>query len=428
MIHPLGIVQTVPAGASSDEYWEPQQAGLVPDGSRYLVDYFSFVIRAQPYFLEESMDRDKYGLHPVVERSDENAVRAVKELLGLSSTEWQVLPHGRYGYLNGITYGPGINIYWGGKKEVGGCAVMSVVLKGGTNNGEAVDIEKGVCVEMSGQGCRAFETYGSGNFGMLYQEILYQNEIDSKYKALGLDAAHLTRFDVAFDDRDGLLDMTQILEDCRAEHWRGRFKGGTGYFGFGDRKQQDGIEFGSKQSLTRIRIYDKAAERGYAGTGMHWVRCELQLRDERANQFAQWLADGVPVGQAYCSVLRNYLQFCAPVPGSSDTNKRRWPVREYWETFLCGCSAVSLCANSGVEYNMKRLERYVGDMAGNAVVTYLLTHTMEEFITVLDEKIDGLPVKYQYLIQYNRLRVGAAYAACKASAGNGSSAFTAAIP
>ena len=389
--------------------------------SRFLVDWFSFVTRAHstrsgmrqvPFEYVEGFENytDEFGTYrrpkkgwayesvPYVERDDRYAVEEMQRLLGLSgdNIEWREIK-GRYRYAHGLTFG-GINIYWGKYSADGtgtACPTVPVVLA----DGKEVEVEMGVCVEMSGQGCRTFETYGTGNFGALYAEMLYCNEVDKKYKPLGLDAMHITRMDIAFDDRQGLLDLPTILDDCKMGHWRGRFRGGTGYFGFGDKKKQDCAEFGSKQSLVRIRIYDKAAERGYADTDMHWTRVELQLRDDRANTFAGYLASGVPVGKLFCSTLRNYLVFCAPAEGSSDSNKRRWPVRDYWAAFLGDCEAVSIFSTPGLDYNMRRLERYVKDMSGKAVVTYLLTHRLEEFLAVMDVLSENLPPKYQTLIE-----------------------------
>ena len=43
-------------------------------------------------------------------------------------------------------------------------------------------------------------------------------------------------------------------------------------------------QIGSPKSKILVRIYDKAAERGFTD-GRHWVRVELQLRDKRAGEF-----------------------------------------------------------------------------------------------------------------------------------------------
>jgi len=54
-----------------------------------------------------------------------------------------------------------------------------------------------------------------------------------------------------------------------------------------------------------VRIYDKAAERGFTD-GQHWVRIELQLRDGRAAEFSKIPMD---IGEAFAGVLLNYLRY-----------------------------------------------------------------------------------------------------------------------
>ena len=61
-------------------------------------------------------------------------------------------------------------------------------------------------LEMSGQGCRAFESFGTGNYEALFQEVL-----DNPSEM------NLTRLDVAFDDHGGLLDIGQAAEDTITE-------------------------------------------------------------------------------------------------------------------------------------------------------------------------------------------------------------------
>ena len=54
-------------------------------------------------------------------------------------------------------------------------------------------------LEMSGSGCRAFETYGNGNWNSLLEWCVYNTNIK--------------RLDCAFDDHSGILDMKQLVID-----------------------------------------------------------------------------------------------------------------------------------------------------------------------------------------------------------------------
>lgn len=127
----------------------------------------------------------------------------------------------------------------------------------------------GIWLEMSGQGCRAFETFGSGDYEALFSEV-FENPGDM----------NITRLDVAFDDHSGLLDIAEICEDTRKQEYVSRFQG----WEVVDSDKGSSVTFGSRSSEILIRIYDKAAERGF-DDGRHWVRVELQLRRERARAF-----------------------------------------------------------------------------------------------------------------------------------------------
>ena len=133
--------------------------------------------------------------------------------------------------------------------------------------------------------------------------------------------AKVTRIDIAYDDRPqvgqaGLLDFVTILEAIRADEFVSRprqvrlmefLKGGKGTT----------IYFGSGQSDTLLRIYDKAAEQQLDNE--HWIRVEIQLRRERAHALFLLLAN------EYCvedfdigAVLLAVLDFKTP---TDDTTK-----------------------------------------------------------------------------------------------------------
>lgn len=130
----------------------------------------------------------------------------------------------------------------------------------------------GVWLEMSGQGCRTFESFGNGDYESLFDYVL-ENPGD----------LHITRLDVAFDDHSGILDIEQLKKDTMGDSYISKWSGGIVRAGHGQSRGQDTIEFGSMKSAIFLRIYNKAAERGF--TDRHWVRVELQMRDERALSF-----------------------------------------------------------------------------------------------------------------------------------------------
>ena len=70
--------------------------------------------------------------------------------------------------------------------------------------------DMGVCCQMSGQGCRAFESFGTGDFNSIFADVKYhfsENEMN------------ITRIDLAYDDFDGVLDINQICSSVRNHNY-----------------------------------------------------------------------------------------------------------------------------------------------------------------------------------------------------------------
>lgn len=245
-------------------------------------------------------------------------------------------------------------------------------------NGRA---DMGVWVELSGQGCRTFESLSTVGWDKLFGFI----------RENGLK---ITRLDVAFDDHTGLLNIQQIAQDTlggmfisKSDYWEAMFtsKGTT-------------VQIGSPQSKVLIRIYDKAAERGYT-PDVHWIRVELQLRDDRAVQFTK-----IPlsIGQSFAGVLLNYLRYIEP---SDNANRWRWPMTAYWEALVGAAERISVYQAPGMEYNEERCKRYVVNQAGNAVAACIKMYGLEEFEAMIDSREVMPNPKYDMVVQRHKLEV-----------------------
>ena len=252
--------------------------------------------------------------------------------------------------------------------------------------------DMGVWLEMSGQGCRAFESFGNGDYEKLFQEVL-----DNPGEM------NLTRLDVAFDDHVGLLDIATVAEDTVNRDFISKWITGKieRSMNFNGKKEEDAltINFGSMKSVIFLRIYDKAKERGFTD-GRHWIRVELQLRDDRALAMVQRTE---PIGKAFAGVLVNYLRFIQE-PDGYDSNRRRWPTKRYCQQLLDGIAPIQLYERPGSEYNMMNLENFVFKQAGGAIYTYLETHTIGQFLEMLKNRNVSLNPKYKALIEENRRR------------------------
>lgn len=176
-----------------------------------------------------------------------DSLETIMQLLGLKEVSWQKMEKGRNGYRQRYFF-ENISILYDGAENMG------------------------VCVDMSGTGCRAFETYSKIGWDELMQ-ILYFNSGDY----------NVTRLDMAFDDHTGILDIDVLRDDTDDHLYVSRSRTWKVEYG----SQGTTIYHGSPKSNMYIRIYDKAAERDLQN--VHWIRVEMQMRDEIAAGFIDGL-------------------------------------------------------------------------------------------------------------------------------------------
>ena len=126
--------------------------------------------------------------------------------------------------------------------------------------------DMGVCVSMSGNGCRTFETMSKLTFdGARDKQGMSSTAFSVLFQLLAADeTANISRIDVACD---------------------------------------------APSSDFRIRIYDKALEQGEDG---HWVRVELVLRKKNANAFVEQMTNAESVGKLAAQVINDKFAFTTP--------------------------------------------------------------------------------------------------------------------
>uniref|UniRef100_UPI0025AA2300 replication initiation factor domain-containing protein n=1 Tax=Phocaeicola sartorii TaxID=671267 RepID=UPI0025AA2300 len=140
--------------------------------------------------------------------------------------------------------------------------------------------DMGVCVSMSGNGCRTFETMskltrdkGTSPFPVLFQHLRAD------------ESANVSRIDIACDDQDGYLNMEQIVEKVQTNELNSRMTRRSVIVSYdGTWRSGSTVYIGAPSSDFRIRIYDKALEEGVEG---HWVRVELVMRQKNATAFIE---------------------------------------------------------------------------------------------------------------------------------------------
>lgn len=238
---------------------------------------------------------------------------------------------------------------------------------------------------MSGQGCRVFEEFGHGDYSKIFDEYFAES-----------DNTNITRLDAAFDDQDDLIDFQRLCEDTKNEEFISRWRKGLVEFGWPRKSEGNTIYWGSKKSDFFARVYDKAKERGY-DDGRHWIRFELQMRDEKAVEYLKTTYEPKNV----ISVINHYIRFVDE--SFSDKNRWRWPIKEYWARFLADAAEVTLYAKPGTDYNMSNLRRYVLDSCGAGTRTYIQIVGIDRFLAELKEECIISNPKYKELLRLHGL-------------------------
>lgn len=284
--------------------------------NRLIIDYFTFVSKID-------------NRHTLI------------KLLGLENLNF-IETKGWYGYTKQLYY-EGIHILYAGS------------------------VDMGVCVEMSGKGCRNFEKYGSGDYYEIFSYIQSNNP-----------DVRVTRLDVAYDDFTGLLDFNRLIDDIEQENYLSRFREFKleRVLSKDIKKRSLTLYCGSHSSEIMFRIYDKRAEQKMYDQLDHWVRFEIQLRRDRADCFINLLLSGNDLSALYCGVIKNYLRIV--VRSESDSNLSRAQTAAYWSEFLGTVEAVSLF-QSDDDYDETRLERFVKVQCSSALVSYIALFGFNNF-------------------------------------------------
>lgn len=285
--------------------------------------------------------------------------RTIIQLLGLQDVSWQKMDKGRNGYRQRLFF-ENISILYDGAENMG------------------------VCVDMSGTGCRTFESYSRISWQEL-MEVLYYSSGDY----------NVTRLDMAFDDHTGILDIDEVWSDTLHHNFVSKAKVSQVIISDNQITDIQGktAKVGSDRSNMLIRIYDKAAEQLL--TDVHWVRVEMQMRDEIGFGFVSGLIQK-PVGDQFRGVLHNYLRYVVP---GTDSNKSRWALTDYWAELLDGIQPIRCWANPGVEYNEFNLSNFVINQAGNAIDCYLQIFSIDDLLRELNNRSVKMSPKYQRLLE-----------------------------
>ena len=240
-------------------------------------------------------------------------------------------------------------------------------------------VDQGIWVEMTGKGCRAFESFGSGDYDFIFNMALE-------------DEIKITRLDIAYDDFEGVLDMSRICKDTINQNYISKWKSFEVIYSSGG----NSVLLGSRHSDILLRIYDKKAEQKVKDIPQ-WVRAELQMRDDRALGFIRAYKLGLmDLGHIYLSVINNYLRYVTP---TNDSNNRRWPNTDYWDNFISDAEKISIYDKPGTEYTLDCLYDFVIRQCGNSIDAFLKIQGVSSLVEELKERGTRPNAKYIKLIE-----------------------------
>lgn len=299
-----------------------------------------------------------------------DSVDDIKRLIGLDdpAIKWLELPG--INFYNNRIFFAGISICWGMHAK----------------SLDYTDCQDTVFLNISGSGCRAFETYSSHKDWSLLFSLILADPDKRDY--------HLTRLDVAYDDWVGLLDVWQLKTESERSNIVTPFR--TRPVNYDTANIADICQYyGSKTSDVMFRCYNKKEERGRTDID-HWVRFEMQLRDDSAFSFLSQLHHSGHIGKTFFGVLNHYIRYVRP--SKSDTNKSRWATRTWWLKFCNTFDNIPLWSRKDTDYNFYKLKRFVIDHCGNAIDTYIRIKGIEDFQFDLKHKRSKLSRKYLSLI------------------------------
>ena len=222
--------------------------------------------------------------------------------------------------------------------------------------------DMGVCVSMSGNGCRAFETMSK------LTQAGQDSVFPTLFQLLAADeTANVSRLDIACDDREGFLNMEEIVEKVQANEINSRMTKRSVIVSFdGTQRSGSTIYLGAPSSDFRVRIYDKALEEGVDG---HWIRVELVMRHKNAAAFVAQMNSAPSVGKLAAQVVNDKFSFIE----RDDSNITRCTVCGWWQSFVDELESVRLVARCVVQHSVERIENWIESQVGPSLAVILNT-------------------------------------------------------
>ncbi len=268
--------------------------------------------------------------------------------------------------------------------------------------------DMGVCVSMSGNGCRTFETMSKLTFeGAKDKQGTASVAFPVLFQLLAADeTANVSRIDIACDDHNGYLDMDKITEKVQGNEINSRMTKRSVLVSYdGTRRSGSTVYIGAPSSDFRVRIYDKALEEGVDG---HWIRVELVMRSKNAKAFVEQMVNSASVGKLAAQVINDKFSFIE----RDDSNITRCTICGWWRDFVDELETVRLVARCVIQHSVERIENWIESQVGPSLAIIIRTLGWPHLFEMARDAAGRLSEKQWSLISdYNALQTARLQAA-----------------
>lgn len=278
---------------------------------------------------------------------------------------------------------------------------------------------QGYNISMSGNGCRFYETYIKQD-EMIDVYDIWRN-LFSRLRALtneGL-SINVSRIDIAVDDFSGALDINRIINCIDRDEVATRFQKKVPFRGncdmyiaqsavktsFFRRIRSSTVEFGSRQSRSFCRIYDKKAEQMQKNYNdktefarleaiPHWVRLEVEFKDENAIKIVNAFIEQAFFPHFFAGYINSMLRFV----DRDDSNISRCTTQKWWQEFIGTTHKTSMACGDYKPVTRKRHLEYVHKNLFGSIYTAINLEGLDDFLfKVINAANEKLSQKHRKL-------------------------------
>lgn len=212
--------------------------------------------------------------------------------------------------------------------------------------------DMGICVSMSGKGCRHWEMLTEHKKSQRIHEE--STPFMSLFQQLHIDErVNVSRVDLALDDTQGLLDLDVICNCVELNNINSRIRKRSYTLSWdGQHPTGKTVYIGAPSSDFRMRIYDKAKEMyqpGEAGYDKHWVRFEIVMKGANANGFVNCMVNANDLGPLASGILQDKIAFIE----RDNENITRCSICQWWLDFVDAVAAVKLVFKEEVRHKLE---------------------------------------------------------------------------